>query len=284
MKYNLKYLMFGLLALVFASCDKHDNMDDIVHVGEMAPHVHWTVPNTVVSAGSDVAFSVQYYTTEEDYPISHLEVWYDVHETVSKNVSAPWVVSTPYTIASEISTIQRISTCIKRFEHNEDNYNTKERAYKFEDGFPTSNTLGRVTWSGAEFTEDKANVNFGENFMQNFKDSLYNYLVSNPDAAYKDFAKLVSTDSIWNVDLFLPYKTTSFDENSQTNYDHFVDHVIPAPLDSLFKALSFEDIIDDGKGNLNISYSRSYLINAQLKCLDTKGTAGLTKLTTINLN
>ena len=66
MKCNLKYLMFGLLALVFASCDKHDNMDDIVHVGEMAPHVHWTIPNTVVTAGSDVAFSVQYYTTEED--------------------------------------------------------------------------------------------------------------------------------------------------------------------------------------------------------------------------
>ena len=284
MKYNLKYLMFALLALVFASCDKHDNMDDIVHVGEMAPHVHWTVPNTVVSAGSDVAFSVQYYTTEEDYPISHLEVWYDVHETVSKNVSAPWVVSTPYTIASEISTIQRISTCIKRFEHNEDNYNTKERAYKFEDGFPTSNTLGRVTWGGAEFSEDKVVVNFGENFMQNFKDSLYNYLVSNPDAAYKDFAKLVSTDSIWNADLFAPYKTTSFDENSQTSYDHFVNHEIPAPLDSLFKALSFAEIIDDGKGNLNISYSRGYLINAQLKCIDTKGTAGLTKLTEITLN
>ena len=276
--------MFGLLALVFASCDKHDNMDDIVHVGEMAPHVHWTVPNTVVSAGSDVAFSVQYYTTEEDYPISHLEVWYDVHETVSKNVSAPWVVSTPYTVASEISSIQRISTCIKRYEHNEDYYNNKERAYKYEGGFPTSNTLGRVTWGGAEFSEDKVVANFGENFMQNFKDSLYNYLISNPDAAYKDFAKLVSTDSIWNVDLFLPYKATSFDENSQTNYDHFVDHKIPAPLDSLYQTLSFEQLIDDGKGNLNISYSRGYLINAQLKCLDTKGTAGLTKLTEITLN
>ena len=276
--------MFGLLALVFASCDKHDNMDDIVHVGEMAPHVHWTIPNTVVTAGSDVAFSVQYYTTEEEYPISHLEVWYDIHETVSKNVSAPWVVSTPYTVASEVSNVQRISTCIKRFEHNEDNYNEKERAYKFDDAFPTSNTLGRVKWSGAEYSEDKLVANFGENFAQNFKDSLYNYLISNPDAAYKDFAKLVSTDSIWNATLFAPYKTTSFDENSQTNYDHFVNHEIPAPLDSLFQALSFDQIIDDGKGNLNISYSRGYLINAQLKCLDTKGTAGLTKLTTINLN
>ena len=266
MKCNLKYLMFGLLALVFASCDKHDNMDDIVHVGEMAPHVHWTIPNTVVTAGSDVAFSVQYYTTEEEYPISHLEVWYDVHETVSKNVSAPWVVSTPYTVASDVSSVQRISTCIKRFEHNEDNYNENERAYKFEDGFPTSNTLGRVTWSGSELTEDKLEANFGENFAQNFKDSLYNYLISNPDAAYKDFAKLVSTDSIWNATLFAPYKTTSFDENSQTNYDHFVNHEIPAPLDSLFQALSFDQIIDDGKGNLNISYSRGYLINAQLKC------------------
>ena len=276
--------MFGLLALVFASCDKHDNMDDIVHVGEMAPHVHWTIPNTVVTAGSDVAFSVQYYTTEEEYPISHLEVWYDIHETVSKNVSAPWVVSTPYTVASEVSNVQRISTCIKRFEHNEDNYNEKERAYKFDDAFPTSNTLGRVKWSGAEYSEDKLVANFGENFAQNFKDSLYNYLISNPDAAYRDFAKLVSTDSIWNATLFAPYKTTSFDENSQTNYDHFVNHKIPAPLDSLFQALSFDQIIDDGKGNLNISYSRGYLINAQLKCLDTKGTAGLTKLTTINLN
>ena len=276
--------MFGLLALVFASCDKHDNMDDIVHVGEMAPHVHWTIPNTVVTAGSDVAFSVQYYTTEEEYPISHLEVWYDIHETVSKNVSAPWVVSTPYTVASEVSNVQRISTCIKKFEHNEDNYNEKERAYKFDDAFPTSNTLGRVKWSGAEYSEDKLVANFGEKFAQNFKDSLYNYLISNPDAAYKDFAKLVSTDSIWNATLFAPYKTTSFDENSQTNYDHFVNHEIPAPLDSLFQALSFDQIIDDGKGNLNISYSRGYLINAQLKCLDTKGTAGLTKLTTINLN
>ena len=116
----LKYLTLGLIGLAFVACDKHDKMDDLVHVGEMAPHVHWTVPNTVVSAGSDVAFSVQYYTTEEEALISHLEVWYDVHETVSKNVSAPWVVSTPYTVASEVSNIQRISTCIKKFDHNED--------------------------------------------------------------------------------------------------------------------------------------------------------------------
>ena len=121
----LKYLTLGLIGLAFVACDKHDNMDDNVYVGEMAPHVHWTIPNTVVTAGSDVAFSVQYYTTEEEYPISHLEVWYDVHETVSKNVSAPWVVSTPYTVASDVSSVQRISTCIKTFEHKEENYNEK---------------------------------------------------------------------------------------------------------------------------------------------------------------
>ena len=281
---NLKYLMLGFLGLAFVACDRNDKMDDLVFVGEMAPQVHWTVPNTVVTACSDVAFFVQYYTTEEDAPISHLEVWYDVHETISKNVSAPWVVSTPYTIASEVSNVQRISTCIKTFEHKEENYNSVERAYKFEDVFPTSNTLGRVKWGGTEYSTDKVVANFGEDFMENFKDSLYNYLVSNPDAAYKDFAKLVSTDSIWNEELFKPYSTISFDENSQTEYEHFVDHVIPAPLDSLFQTLSFEDLIDDGTGNLNISYSRGYLINAQLKCLDVKGTAGLTKLTEITLN
>lgn len=281
---RIKYLMLGLLGLFFVSCDKHDKMDDLVFVGEMAPQVHWTIPNTVVTAGSGVAFSVQYYTTEAETPISHLEVWYDIHETVSKNVSAPWVVSTPYTIASEISKIQRISTCIKTFEHKEENYNVEERAYKFDDTFPTSNTLSRVKWSGAEYSADKVMDNFGMDFMKNFKDSLYNYLISNPDAAYKDFEKLVATDSIWKAELFLPYDTISFDENSQTEYAHFIDHKIPAPLDSLFQTLSFEDLIDDGKGNLNISYSRGYLINAQLKCLDKKGTAGLTKLTTITLN
>ena len=61
---TLKYLALGLIGLAFVACDKHDKMDDLVHVGEMAPQVHWTIPNTVVSACSDVAFSVQYYTTE----------------------------------------------------------------------------------------------------------------------------------------------------------------------------------------------------------------------------
>lgn len=283
MKNILKIAILSLVLTIFLSCDKHDRMDDLVFVGEMAPHVQWSIASTTVTAGTDVTFNADYYTTAES-PISHLEVWYNIRETESKNVQAPWVVSTPYLVASEKEVEKRISQLIKTYEHNESNWNGDERAYKFSAVFPTSNTLSRVAWGGAEYDEEKVEAAFGATFMQNYKDSLYNYLHSNPDKAYKDFESLVKTDSIWQADYFKPYVTESFDENSQTTYKHFVDHKIPQPLDSLYKTFTFKDIISNEKGDLSISYSRSYKLSAQLRCLDEKGTAGLSIVNEITLN
>ncbi len=285
MKNIAKILLVGALTLTCVACDKHDKMDDLVFVGKMAPQVHWTIPSTVATAGAGVAFNVQYYTTGES-PISHLEVWYSIQETESKTVSAPWVVSKPYTVASETSVLRRISQKISEYEHNEEYWNGEERAYKFSDAFPTSNTLGRVAWGSKEFSEDKVVTNFGEGFMEHFKDSLYNYLMdtANHRAAFRDFQNLLATDSVNLANCFTPYVTESFDENSQTYYKHFVGNKVPHALDSLYQAMTFKQIISNSAGDLVINYGRSYSLDAQLRCLDEAGTAGLTTLTQITLN
>ncbi len=285
MKNIFKILLVGGVALGCMACDKHDKIDDLVYVGEMAPHVNWTVPNTVVSAGSDVAFSVQYYTTAEA-PLSHLELWYNVDEIEAKTVSAPWVISKAWTVASEAVVERRISQLIQTYEHNEANWNTKERAYKFLGSFETSPTLARVAWNGVDYSDDKVKTNFGENFMQEFKDSLENYLMDpeNHLAAFKDFKNLLKTDSVATVELFNPYVTESYDPNSDSNYSHFVDNTVPQPLKDYFEKLTFRDIISNSTGDLVITYSRNYSLDAQLRCLDEKGTAGLATMTTITLN
>ncbi len=286
MKNNVKILLVACLGMILMACTKHDKMDDLVFVGKMAPQVNWTIPSTVASAGNDVAFSVQYYTTGEA-PISHLEVWYNTKEIIAKNVSAPWVVSKAYTVASEITTEVIPTQRIASYEHRDTTWNAKERAYKFTDAFPTSNTRARDAWSNPKnnFSEERVKKDFGDDFMEHFKDSLRNYLLENPDAAYKDFATLLKgVDTAITNHIYKPFMDTTFSEVSQTDEYHFVNHVVPDTLDKYFQSLSFEKIITSSTGDLMISYSRSYTIDAQLKCFDTEGTAGLTGVVTVSLN
>lgn len=287
---TLRVILSAVVLCVLSSCDKHDKLDELVYVGKMAPHVYWSIASTTVSAGQDVSFDAQYYTTS-DVAISHLEVWYNVVETEKKNVSAPWVTSKAYTVASNLTTERRKSQLITRYDHNESYWNEKERAYKFAAVFPTSNVLSKVAWSDAEFDSTNVVKYFGDDFMQHFKDSLYHTLIANPDDAWKDFNKLFTsadTSDIrykYRVKYFTPYTTKSHDDVSDTDYSHFVDHVIPAPLDSLFLTFDFADIISSlHTDKYSISYEKSYQLDAQLKCLDTEKTAGLALKQTITLN
>ena len=102
-----KYIaVLAIIGAALVSCDKHDSLDDLVFIGKMAPQVYWEVPSTTVSAGDDVDFSAQYYTTGER-PISYCEVWYNTVESEDKQVSAPWVTCTTYSIVSS-SVIERM--------------------------------------------------------------------------------------------------------------------------------------------------------------------------------
>ncbi len=290
MKNNIKILLVGFLGLTLIACDKHDKLDDLVFVGKMAPQVNWSIPSTVATAGTKVGFSAQYYTTGEA-PISHLEVWYNTEELISKNVAAPWVTSKPYTVASEITTEVIPSQCVSEYKHNEATWNANERAYNFDDSFGTSSTRTRYAWGNKNgFSEERVVKDFGDGFMEHFQDSLRTYFLENPDAAFKDFDNLfknVQDTAIRNNlyrNLYNPFRDTTFNEVSQTDDYHFVNHMVPDTLDKYFQSLDFQTIISTASGDLMISYSRSYTIEAQLKCFDTEGTAGLSTPITVSLN
>lgn len=280
MKY-IAILTIGLVALV--ACDKHDTLDDQVFIGEMAPQVYWEVPNTTVSAGTDVAFTAQYYTTG-NRPLSHLEVWYNTVEVEDKQVTAPWVTSITYSVVSS-QTVERIpmTSAQVKYMHNEEWWNTKERAYQFEAGFPTSPTKSKVEWSNGDWDSTLVNRYFGETFMQHFKDSLETILEKDVDASYKDYLALYVAKGGDSRVFVSEYTDSTFNDNTQEYDKHFKNHELPAAIDSLYDACTFGDLIFKG-GDYSISYKKQFTLNAILRCYDDEGTYGIALSKEITLN
>lgn len=277
---RIGYIFSTLLLLMFVSCDKHDKLDDLVFVGQMPPQVYWEVNSTAVNAGSDVPFTSQYYTTG-DYDISHCEVWYNIIESTSKQVSAPFVSSFSYSVTSTSEVEQRISQCIRRYPHNEEYWNDSLRAYVLDGVFPTSNTLGKLSWGATEYSEEYMDTYFGVGFMAHFKDSLEQILKSNVDASYVDYKSLC--DNLGYAEEFKQYKDSTFNENTDSYDFFFKNHELPDEIDQIFQQATFADLINSSTG-YSVSYTKQYSITAVLKCIDTNGNTGvaLTKELTFN--
>ena len=113
-----KYIYSSLIAALalFTSCDINDKMDEVVLVGDMAPHVYWEVGSSTVNAGKNVPFTVQYYNTSKE-ELDRLEVWYNLIEDESKAVSCPWTQTFTYSITSNKSVQKRISQKIIEYQH-----------------------------------------------------------------------------------------------------------------------------------------------------------------------
>lgn len=300
MKKIKNILIVCLAGLALVACEKHDKLDDLVYVGKMAPHILWTVTSTTVNAGDSVPFSARYYHSEADRSIDRLEVWYDVNETESKNVTAPWM-SNIYSVSSDITRIRRISQVISTYAHDETRWDAEKREYNFEAKFPTSNTLATVAWDGTSFDSTNVSTYFGVDFMQTFKDTVYSIITSTKNDsvlqkdntfkhvtrnAYAHFSGLVEMlgDTVAREQYLIANAVVDTDWNSTTTYTHFKDDVIPQELLDLYQGLGFKEIIMDATGNLSISYKRFYFLNAQLKCYDDLGTPGLSLFSEITLN
>lgn len=284
MKKIVYTLLSAMMLVGLASCDKHDKLDDLVYVGKMAPQVQWTVTSTTVNAGANIPFTARYYTTS-DVALDHLEVWYNIREVETKNVSAPFVSSFSYTLASEQTVERRISQSISKYAHNEDWWNAQERSYNFNSTFPTSNTLSKISWGATDWDSTLVSTYYGEAFMQQFKDSLYHILFveKKPDEVYNDLRTLYSQLGGSSKDYIMLFTDSTFNPNT-TLYDrHFKNHEMPQALDSLYKATGFADLIYSSTG-ASISYSKQYFLTAQLKCYDKEGTAGLSLTSDITLN
>jgi hypothetical protein len=268
--------------LSFSACDLHDTMDMDVIVGSMAPQVYWEVGSSTVSAGSNVPFTAQYYTTAKD-PIDHLEVWYNLTQQESKTVNCPWTTSMVFNFTSTTTSEKRISQKISEYPHLESNWLVALKAYTFSSTFPTSNTLSSISWSKpTSFDSTKMVSYFGAGFMQHFKDSLYSKMQA------VDFQKMYQGLNL--VSNFKIYLDSTYNQNTGKYDYHFpVDAngnmPVPEAIRVIYQSIPFDNLIfNTSNANYEVEFSRSYSIDANLKAVDTKGVIGTAIKTTISLN
>ena len=270
------------IATIFTACDINDTMDEVVLVGNMAPHVYWEVGSSTVTAGSNVPFTVQYYTTGTE-AIDKLEVWYNLVEDESKTVSCPWTSSFTYSVVSNKSAQKRISQKVSQYPHVSTNWSDSLRAYSFKTTFPTSNTLSATSWvKPSSFDSDKMNAFFGKTYMTQFKDSLYKLM------KVTDFQKMYLGLNL--VENFKIYMDSTKNDNSGGWTYHFPKDAqgntpVPQAIADIYKNIPFSDLILNKSTNTyDVEYVRSYKINALIKVYDIKGVTGISLNSEISLN
>ncbi len=222
--------MLALAALGLVACDKHDPFDDILITGEVGPQAYWTIESSMVSAGSEMGFTAQYYTSlkDEGVTIDSSSVWYNITESVEKSVSCPYVT---FSISALTTEEKRVMQFIKGFPHLEEEYYSDSlSAYTFTSSFPVSGTLAPLTWVNPTiYVQDNMDNYFGEGFDKVFKDSLKQTL------NYSKYESLLSTCGLgyipeYNADpeafkfakYWETYKDRVFDQNTNSWVLNFV--------------------------------------------------------------
>ena len=278
-----KFIFLSLIAIVFLStCAKHDFFDDITITGNVGPQAYWEVGSSTVSAGSDVSFDVQYYSTVAE--IDRSEVWYNITETEERVASCPWVTSRTYSISSVRSEEKRIAQKIQEYPHSLAVWSDSLHAYVFSDKFPVSPTLSRFDWvKPAVFDYDKMEAYFGLSFIQLFRDSLRNNIM-----VYSDWKNMMLGLNI--LDDFKQYTDSTPDPNAGEDAwtFHFPKDAqgntpVPADLIDMYNDIPFDRLIGNATG-YNVEYKRTYSMRAILRVYDNRGVYGTTVSKEIDIN
>ncbi len=275
--------VFGsLLMLCLVACEKHDFLDEITMTGDIGPQAYWEIGSSMVSAGANVSFTAQYYSTVSE--IDYSEVWYSINETLEKTVSCPWVTTFTYEISSSVSEEKRISQKIEEYPHEEALWSDSLHAYYFTGSFPVSSTLSSYSWSKPETMDTTlAERYFGQEFMQNFKDSLYTLM------EFDDFQRMFLGLEL--LEDFTQYTDSTYDDNAGSWTYHFPKNeetgetIIPDTIPQIYEGISFYDLIfNTSTGVYDIEYKRTYDLEAVLRVYDTRGVYGLTTIKEITIN
>jgi hypothetical protein len=275
-----KFIFLVLLAFVVASCEKHDFFDEEAIVGEVGPQAYWEVESSTASAGSNLPFEVQYYTTAED--IDHSEVWYNIIERQEKSVSCPWVTTFAYSINSDRLEEKRISQKIQEYPHALAVWSDSLHAYTFKAEFPISSTLSTFKWQPEVFDYDAMDTYFGTGFMEQFKDSLQGLM------KFADYKNMMLGMGL--LEDFKQYTDSTPDLNAGEGMYiyHFPKDAggntpVPDEINNLYSGITFDRLIEGASG-YNVMYSRTYSISAILRVYDKRGVYGLTVSKEIQIN
>jgi len=277
-KSKLFKLLLIPVVILITGCEINDPIDNIVKVGNVAPHVYWELSSTSFSAGASVPFYAQYYPSEPGQEVTGLEVWYDINEKIEKTVTCPLVSSFTYTISSSSTTLSREFQKIIEYEHKSNYWNADKKAFVLDTVFPTSKTLKTVEWKNVSvFDNSKFNTYFPSTFAAHFKDSLYTLL------KVADFRKIMVSLNIMTGTEFITYTDSTFNDNSGA-YDYYIKDNMKADLKTKYDGIEFKDLIYDATNQLyKVEYSKSYLLNARLKVIDNKHTEGISENKEIEL-
>jgi len=285
-------LFFGVVAL-FSACDKHDNLDDSLMVGRMAPQVYWEFASTSVNAGENVAFKAQYYTADKKATMSHLEVWYNVTEYIEASVTCAWLTPAWSKVTNK-GDLKRQFQLISKYPHSKSYWNPEKKAYTFESSFPTSVTLSTFEWKEPESFDDadlkKVKALFGETFPEDFQKEVFGRMKE------ADFNKMFVALGIKDsngvpIDNFRD-RYSEYYRNEVTGMDEwgFTENPVgsgkrpvPEEVRDLYFAVPFDELILNSD-IYGIVYKRSYSINAYLKAIDTAGNSGRTAIKTSEPN
>lgn len=283
MKQKTFIMAIMAMALVMASCAKHDFFDEDTITGKVGPEAYWEVGSAVVPAGGNMDFSAQYYSSAST--IDHSEVWYDIEETLEKSVTCPWTVTFTYTLSSNITQQKRVSQLIKEYAHVEGLWSDSLHAYLLEDAFPVSGTLAPFEWKQpAQFDSTKMEQYFGPTYMQEFKDAVHAKM------KYADYKKMYI--GMGKLDDFLQYTDSTEDKNQGEGV--YVYHfpkdaegkeVVPDEIESIWNTIGFAELIENAaNGYYEVEYKRSYALNAILRVYDVRGVYGRTVSKHIDIN
>ena len=271
-------------ALVLASCAKHDFFDEDTITGKVGPESYWEVGSAVVSAGTSMDFTAQYYSSAST--IDHSEVWYDIEETLDKTVTCPWTVTFSYSLSSNVTQQKRVSQLIEKYAHAEELWSDSLHAYLLQGAFPVSGTLAPFEWKQpTQFDSAKMVQYFGDTYMQDFKDAVHQRM------KFADYKKMYV--GMGKLDSFTQFTDSTEDKNQGEGVYvyHFPkdsvtgEEIIPYTIDSIWATIGFAELIENSaNGYYDVEYKRSYALNALLRVYDVRGVYGRTVSKHIDIN
>ena len=269
--------------MLLTSCAKHDFFDEDTITGKVGPEAYWEVGSAVVSAGGNMDFSAQYYSSADK--IDHSEVWYDVEETLDKIVTCPWTATFTYTLSSNTTQQKRVSQLIQEYAHTEDLWSDSLHAYLLEGTFPVSGTLAPFEWKQPiQFDSAKMVQYFGDTYMQEFKDAVHQKM------KYADYRKMYV--GMGKLDDFMQFTDSTEDKNQGEGVYvyHFPknaqgEELVPYAIDSIWQTIGFAELIENNaNGYYDVEYKRTYSINAIMRVYDKRGIYGRTVSKHIDIN
>ncbi len=175
MKLYNKIGLFAAGALMMTSCAVNDPFADKMEIGQVVPTVSWELSSSVCKAGNEADFLAKYYTTAEGVSIDHSEVWAMVTRSESAAATQKLISSPAYTKTVTLTDTVRGFHLLAEFPHTMATLEGNE--YHLSAAFPTSRTLGPVTWAApATWAEDMFTAYYPATFKAEFTAQMVKYL------------------------------------------------------------------------------------------------------------